>query len=98
VIHFLGAEREYVWTDDGVRTAERNGLELAEVIDALYAPPGLRFERHLGDTLLIVMGMAGTGRVIAALCDSVERTARYRIVGARALAGTDLDEWRRNVQ
>jgi hypothetical protein len=47
---------------------------LAEAVDALYAPPGMRFERRVGVTLLIVMGMASSGRVIAVLCDEVERT------------------------
>jgi hypothetical protein len=93
----LCAEREYVWSDDGVRSAGRNEVELAEAVDALYAPPGLRFERRVGDSLLIVMGMAGTGRVIAVLCDSIEHTTRYRIIGCRPLAGADLDEWRRNL-
>jgi hypothetical protein len=92
------AEREYAWTDEGVQAARHNGLELAEVIEALYAPPGLRFERRVGETLLIVMGMASTGRVIAALCDSVEHTAKFRIVGVRALTGPDLDQWRRSIQ
>jgi uncharacterized DUF497 family protein len=91
------ADREYVWTDDGLRDADRHKVGLAEVEQALYAPPGLRFERRIGDLLLIVMGMADTARVIAVLCDQVEDVATYRIVSARALDGTELDEWRRRV-
>jgi hypothetical protein len=67
------------------------------VDQALHAPPGLRFERHIGDLLLVVMGMADTGRVIAVLCDRVERTTTYRIISARPLTGPELDQWRRRV-
>lgn len=60
-------------------------------------PPGLRYERRIGDLLLVVMGMADTARVIAVLCDLLEATATYKIVAARALAGAELDEWRRRL-
>lgn len=92
------AERNYLWTDQGVVSARAAGLSVVEIVQALYAPPGLRFERRIGELLLIVMGMAETGRVIAVLCDHVEDTATYWIIGARALAGPDLDEWRRRIQ
>jgi hypothetical protein len=46
------AAREYVWTDEGVSMARRHGVDLAEVAQALYAPPSLRWERHIGDLLL----------------------------------------------
>ncbi len=77
--------------------AARNKVSLDEVEQALYAPEGLRFERHIGDLLLVVMGMAGSARVIVVLCDRMERTTTYKILSARALAGTELDEWRRQV-
>jgi hypothetical protein len=86
-----------VWSDDGVRAAERAGVDLAEVVEALYAPSGMRFERSVGATLMIVMGMASSGRVVAVLCDEVEHTTRFRIIGCRPLAGKDLDGWRRNL-
>lgn len=92
------AERDYVWTDQGLASARNAGLSVAEVVEALYAPAGLRYERRVGDLLLIVMGMAETGRVIAVLCDQLEGIATCQIVGARALAGPDLDEWRRHIQ
>lgn len=92
------ADREYVWTDNGLADTRRNKVGLDEVDQALYAPPGLRFERRIGDLLLVVMGMADSARVIAVLCDRVEHTtSTYKIVSARALAGADLDEWRRRV-
>jgi hypothetical protein len=91
-------EREYAWTDDGLADAHRNKVAPDEVEQALYAPPGLRFERQIGDLLLVVMGMASSARVIAVLCDRVEHTTTaYKIVSARALAGAELDEWRRQV-
>ncbi|WP_159079546.1 hypothetical protein [Plantactinospora sp. BC1] len=90
-------EREYVWTDEGLANARRNGIGVDETTQALYAPLGLRYERALGDLLLIVMGMADSGRVIATLCDRIGATQTYKIIGARALQGTDLDEWRRRV-
>ena len=66
------AEREYVWTDDGLVDAARYKVGLDEVEQALFAPVGLRFERHIGDLLLVAMGMAGSARV-AVLCDRIER-------------------------
>jgi hypothetical protein len=89
------AERGYVWSDDGLADAARNKVELVEVEQALYAPTGMRFERQVGDSLLVIMGMAGTGRVIAVLCDRVEAITTYKILSARALAGAEIDEWRR---
>src|SRR5205807_534384 len=50
--------------DAGKHRAVANGVALTEVADALHAPKGLYFERAVGDLLLIVMGMAETGRVI----------------------------------
>jgi hypothetical protein len=91
------AEREYVWSDDGLADAARNKVGLDEVEQALYSPAGLRFERHIGDVLLVVMGMASSARVIAVLCDRIEGTSTYKILSARALAGAELDEWRRHV-
>jgi hypothetical protein len=91
------AAREYVWADEGVSMARRHGVDLAEVAQALYAPPGMRYERQIGDLLLMVMGMADTGRVLAVLCDRIGGTQTYKIVGARILQGPDLDEWRRRV-
>lgn len=91
------AAREYVWTDEGVSMARRHGVDLAEVAQALYAPRGMRYERHIGDLLLVVMGMADTGRVIAVLCDRIGGTQTYKIFGVRALQGPDLDEWRGRV-
>lgn len=90
-------ERHYVWTDGGLADTRRNKVGLDEVEQALYAPPGLRFERFIGDLLLVVMGMADSARVIGVLCDRIEGTSTYRIVAARALAGAELDEWRRRV-
>ncbi|WFE32973.1 hypothetical protein [Micromonospora sp. WMMD975] len=90
-------EREYVWTDAGLDNARSNGVGVDETTQALYAPQGLRYERALGDLLLIVMGMADSGRVIAALCDRIGATQTYKIIGARAFKGTDLDEWRRRI-
>lgn len=92
------AQREYVWTDEGLADAHRHKVELDEVEQALYAPPGLRFERRIGDLLLVVMGMADSARVVAVLCDRIEHTSTYRILSARALVGTELDEWRRRVR
>lgn len=90
-------EREYLWTDEGLAEARRRKVALEEVDDALHALPGLRFERHIGDLLLIVTGMAASGRVILVVCESVERTTTYRILRVRALAGPELDEWRRRL-
>jgi hypothetical protein len=90
--------RAYVWTEDGLGVAASNKVDTAEVSDALYSPEGMRYERALGDLLLIVMGMAGTGRVIAVLCERIAGQADvYKIHGARALAGEALDEWRRRL-
>ena len=54
--------REYVWTDDGLADSARNKAGLDEVEQALYAPDGLRFERRIGDLLLVVMCMYGGKR------------------------------------
>ena len=91
-------DRDYVWTDEGLADVARNGVPVEEATQALYAPSGLRHERTLGDLLLIIMGMAHSDRVIAVLCDRIAGTHTYKIIGGRALAGADLDQWRRRVQ
>jgi hypothetical protein len=92
------AGREYLWTDEGIADAHRNKVDLAEAVEASYAPVGLRYERIIGDLLLVVMGLAESGRVIAVLSDRVEATQTYKIISVRALDGNDLDEWRRRIQ
>lgn len=87
---------EYLWTDEGLAAARRRKVALEEVDQALHAPPGLRFERRIGD-LLVVMGLAGSGRVVAVVCEQMYRTTTYRILSVKALAGAELDEWRRRV-
>jgi hypothetical protein len=81
----------------GSPTRDATKVGLDEVDQALHAPLGLRFERHIGDLLLVVMGMADTGRVIAVLCDRVERTTTYRIISVRPRTGPELDQWRTRV-
>jgi len=90
-------EREYLWTDEALAEARRRKVALEEVDQALHAPPGMRFERRIGDLLLLVMGMADTARVIVVLCEQMSHTTRYKILRARALEGPELDEWRRRV-
>ncbi|WP_426505588.1 hypothetical protein ACPPVO_47775 [Dactylosporangium sp. McL0621] len=90
-------EREYLWTDEGLAVARRRKVALEEVEQALHAPPGLRFERQIGDLLLVVMGMVGSARVVAVICEQLHRTTKYRILSVKALAGAELDEWRRRV-
>jgi hypothetical protein len=92
------AERDYVWTDEGLADARRRKVALEEVEQALYAPSGLRFERRIGDLLVIVMGMTHTGRVVAVVCDGPKSATTYRILRVRALAGPELDEWRSRVE
>lgn len=87
-----------MWTDEGLADVHRNGVAVEETTQALYAPSGLRHERALGDLLLIIMSMADSGRVVAVLCDRIAGTHTYKIIGGRALAGADLDQWRRRVQ
>jgi hypothetical protein len=89
--------RDYLWTDEALAEARRRKVALDEVDAALHAPPGLRYERRVDELLLIVMGMADSGRVIAVLCQPVARTTTFHILRVRALEGTELDEWRRRV-
>lgn len=86
-----------MWNDEGLANARRNDVGVDEATQALYAPSGPRHERALGDLLLIIMGMADSGRVIAVLCDRIGTTQTYKTMGTRALRGADLDQWRRRV-
>lgn len=86
-----------MWTATGLMDAHGHGVEPAEVEQALFAPVGLRFERDIGDTLLVVMGMANSGRVIAVLCDRIEHSRACQVLAARALSGPELDDWRRQL-
>lgn len=88
---------DYVWTDAGLADARHNKVDLDEVVQALYAPRGLRLERRIGDLLLVVMGMAESARVIAVLCDRADHPLTYQIISVRALSDVELDEWRRRV-
>jgi len=43
------------------------------------------------------MGMATTGRVVAAVCETMPQPRTYQILRVRNVAGPELDEWRRHV-
>jgi hypothetical protein len=49
------------------------------------------------DDLVMITGMATTGRVILLLAEPIRRTTVVRIVGVRVIVGWELDEWRRRV-
>jgi hypothetical protein len=68
-----------------------------EVVQALYAPPGLRYERRAGDLLMFVAGLALSKRVIDVVCDRTEHASTYEIVGAHVIVEPELSEWRREV-
>jgi hypothetical protein len=68
-----------------------------EVGQALYAPPGLRYERRVDDHLLLIAGMAHSRRVIVVTCDAEAYPSTYKIIAARPLTDTELDEWRKEV-
>ena len=55
------------------------------------------FERRTGDLLLVTLGMAHSGRVVAVICEEVHHTSTFRIPRVKALADAELDEWRRRV-
>ncbi|MGI5186421.1 hypothetical protein ACQEVZ_60325 [Dactylosporangium sp. CA-152071] len=74
-------DREFLWTDEGLAVARRRNVALEEVDQALHAPPGLRFERRIGDLLLVVMGMAGSARVVAVIREQMYRTTPLRVCG-----------------
>jgi hypothetical protein len=93
------AEREYVWTEAGLANAEKRKIELHEVDEALHAPDGLRLELRIGSDLLVIAGMAETGRVIAVRCEQrVAGVATYWIMAVHPVTGANLDEWRRRVR
>jgi hypothetical protein len=78
--------------------AKRRKVDLREVDEALHAPDGLRFELRIGFDLLLVAGMAETGRVIAVRCQQrVTGVGRYWIMAVIPVTGPNLDEWRRRV-
>lgn len=89
--------REYLWTDRGIADARRHKVPLDEAEQAVYAPSGMRYERTLGDLLIMIMGMAGTSRVIAVMCERMSRTSLYRILRVRPMTAREVDEWRRRV-
>jgi hypothetical protein len=90
-------EREYMWSPEGAKNAAANRVTTVEVIDALYAPDHLRVDRPIGQDLLVVAGMASTGRVIAVMCERVADTARYQVVNAVPVTGAALNRWRGNL-
>jgi len=91
-------QREYLWTEQGLANAARRKVDLYEVDEALHAPDGMRLELRIGSDLLVVAGMAETGRVIAVRCHQrVAGVGRYWIMAVVPVTGPNLDEWRRRV-
>ena len=72
-------------------------MTFEEVRQALHVPPGLRYERRVGDLLLFVAGLAHSKRVISVACDRTEYPSTYNIIGARVIVEPELSEWRREV-
>lgn len=92
------ANREYLWTEDGLANAERRKVGLGEVDEALHAPDGLRMELRIGTDVLVIAGMAQSGRVLAVRCEQrIPGVARYWIKAVMPVTGPNLDEWRRRV-
>jgi hypothetical protein len=88
---------EYRWSDRGRLAAAKYGVDLAEVIDALEAPPGLRVERRLKD-LVIVEGMAAAGRVILVVAERISHNLNvFRILLARPLGPEAFERWRKEL-
>lgn len=85
--------REWGWTERGKDNAKRNGVEQAEVIDALYSPR--QIDNEVIDLMYVVCGQAQTGRLITVLLDRVPWTAVYKIIGAREASPAERDEWER---
>jgi hypothetical protein len=54
---------------------------------------------RIGTNLLVIAGMAETGRVIAVRCEQrVPGVATYWIMAVSLVTGRNLDEWRRQVR
>jgi len=91
-------ERTFYLGDRGKAALTRPGAPaLHEVLEAANAPDGLRTERWHGDTLIIICGLADTGRVIAVMCEPTQYPDAFVIIYAGALRGRDLDDWRRHL-
>jgi hypothetical protein len=86
------SSRRATWTEQGKIAAARNGVSKPEAEQAFHAPAGLRHEVVAGD-LVVVMGMAHTGRVIAVLCNRVAGNQWFEIVSARPLTRDELATW-----
>jgi hypothetical protein len=90
------AEREWGWTDEGRDSAKQNGVDPAEVIDALYSPQ--QYENEFGE-LLFVCGRADTGRLLTVRCRRIApEVLLYGIVAVRLSNEAEREEWRRRFE
>jgi hypothetical protein len=90
------SSRRRTWAEQGPEAAARHGVDQAEAEQAFDAPAGLRHEVIAGD-LLIVMGMAHSGRVIAVFADRLAGGQWFEITDARPLTRAELAEWEREL-
>ncbi len=86
---------EWVWTDDGLASADRNGVTTTEVMDALLGAG--RHVNRLSDEMAVFTGLARTGRLIAVLCTRLDRVSPVmRIRQVRAGTDQQREEWLSN--
>lgn len=83
---------DFEWTREGKASAEMNGVELAEVIQALHHPYALSKEFPTGG--LYVVAPAASGRMILVICDRVSRTRIYQIAKARLAMPIEIEQWK----
>lgn len=88
---------EYRWPPEGVPDL-RDGLTTVEVIEALYAPIGLRMDNRAptsAPTFLAVCAPTDAGRLIVVVCTRTDPTGVWTIAGARAASDTERMMWRK---
>lgn len=88
---------EMIWSPQGRRSATDNGVTFAEVEQAWHAPAGMVVRRllHPG-TMLIIAGMAETGRVILVQASRIDDQL-FEVIDAVPLRGKQIDEWRESL-
>lgn len=88
------APRDYGWTAEGRQSAAHNGVLLTETIQALHSTQ--RVEGTTPDgTLLIVIGLADTARLVTVMCDRLRGTRIYLISTVYLSTPNEITQWRK---
>jgi hypothetical protein len=79
-------------------TARLTGLTVAEVAEALEAPPHQQLRHRIGDDVLVVYSLTADQRAVGVLLARQDDSLVWRVTGAKPLSAAEFETWLGRIQ